>query len=612
MLDQLRRVMIAAAVLGAMAAPVSAKVPVKSSELNRPVTDELIYFLLPDRFAQGSTVNDRGGLMGTRLQTGFDPTDKAFYHGGDLKGLLGQLDYIKGLGATAIWLGPIYKNKPVQGALGQESAGYHGYWILDFTDVDPHFGTRADLKTLVDTAHSKGLKVYLDIITNHTADVIQYKECPDKSCAYRSEADYPYDRLGGVTGAPINSGFAGPEVHGAANFSRLVRPDYAYTPIVPPGETHAKAPAWLNDPLVYHNRGDTDWAGESALLGDFSGLDDLFTESPRVVQGFIDIYGAWIDDFGIDGFRIDTAKHVNPEFWQAFIPAMKDRAKRRGIADFYIFGEYYDQDAAGLARAAKVNAFPALLDFGLQRAMAESIAGEGGTDRLARVFALDTLYPGGEAQALMLPTFTGNHDMGRFAYFVRKAQPKASDDEVFRRVILAHAMILFGRGVPVLYYGDEQGFAGSGGDQEARQDMFANQVASFQVQPMIGRPAGTTIGGQTDHFDPQAPLYRVLAQMAEVRAASAPLRQGRLTVRLAGDHPGLFAFSRKLAGHGEVLVVLNTAREARQANIRVDYGSRNWQALMGSCAPTSQASGSYAVKLDALSVIVCSARPRKG
>ncbi|MFX4450844.1 alpha-amylase family glycosyl hydrolase, partial [Acinetobacter baumannii] len=87
------------------------------------------------------------------------------------KGLIRRLDYIKGMGMTALWVGPIFRNKPVQGAPGQDSAGYHGYWITDFTRVDPHFGTNADFKALVDAAHAQGLKVYMDIVANHTADV---------------------------------------------------------------------------------------------------------------------------------------------------------------------------------------------------------------------------------------------------------------------------------------------------------------------------------------------------------------------------------------------------------------------------------------------------------
>jgi len=267
--------------------------------------DEVIYFLLPDRFANGDPANDRGGLRGGPLQTGFDPAAKGFFHGGDLRGVLGQLDYIQQLGATAIWLAPIFKNKPVQGAPGHESAGYHGYWITDFTRVDPHFGTEEDFRALVDAAHGRGMKIYMDIVVNHTADVIFYRECTPQMCPYRSRVERPY------------------------------------TPYVPKGEEHIKFPDWLNDLSNYHNRGNSTFEGESALDGDFAGLDDLMTENPRVVQGFIDIYGAWIDRYGVDGFRIDTARHVNSEFLQTFVPAMLARARARGITNFHIFGEVY-------------------------------------------------------------------------------------------------------------------------------------------------------------------------------------------------------------------------------------------------------------------------------
>ena len=176
-----------------------AAVPDEATYLDRLPEDEVIYFVLPDRFENADTSNDTGGIEGDRLDHGFDPTHKGFYHGGDLKGLTSKLDYIAGLGATAIWLGPIYQNKPVQGGPGQETAGYHGYWITDFTNVDPHFGTREDLKEFVDGAHARNIKIYLDIITNHTADVINYRECHDpeydpakrvaEGCPYRSKAE---------------------------------------------------------------------------------------------------------------------------------------------------------------------------------------------------------------------------------------------------------------------------------------------------------------------------------------------------------------------------------------------------------------------------------------
>ena len=300
--------------------------------------DEVIYFVLPDRFENGDPTNDRGGIKGDRLATGFDPAHKGFYHGGDIKGLIQRLDYLQGMGITAIWFAPIFKNKPVQGPKGDESAGYHGYWVTDFTSIDPHFGTNADFKVLVDEAHRRGMKVYMDIITNHTADVIQPVECVEQGqCDYRSRADYPYQRRGGVTGPAINPGFAGDHVADPANWAKLTDPNYAFTVRVPEKEKAIKKPAWLNDPIYYHNRGNSSFKGESSIMGDFVGLDDLATENPRVVAGMIDIFGRWIDEFGVDGFRIDTARHVNPQFWQQFVPAMKARAAARGIPNFHIF-----------------------------------------------------------------------------------------------------------------------------------------------------------------------------------------------------------------------------------------------------------------------------------
>lgn len=577
---------------------------------SRPPQDEVIYFVLPDRFENGDRGNDRGGLRGARLRTGYDPTHKGFYHGGDLRGLTARLDYIKGLGVTAIWLGPIFRNKPVQGAPGQETAGYHGYWITDFTDVDPHFGSKADLKILIDAAHARNMKVYLDIVTNHTADIIAYRECPRIDCPYRGLADYPYNRIGGVGGPAANDGFAGdgPAGRTAANFARLTRSDYAYTPFIPPGEDEVKKPGWLNDPRWYHNRGDSTWVGESSSYGDFAGLDDLFTEDPRVVEGFIDIYGAWIDEFGVDGFRIDTAKHVDPEFWRAFVPAMRERARRRGIPDFFMFGEYYDLDPASLAAATRVTGLPAVLDFAFQSAALTTIAGRGGSQELARLYTLDVLYEGGAATARTLPTFLGNHDMGRFAYQVRKANPGISEDELFRRVLLGHALMMFARGTPVIYYGDEQGFTGDGGDQDAREDMFASQVASYNDNRLVGSLATTA----RSSFRTDSALYLAIAAMTAIRASEPALRSGDMTVRAFGDKPDLFAFSRRLPGGAETLVVLNSSTSAIKVRLRVEPGSDRWRSIHGDCATRSLAPGSYAVEVRPLEYLICAATAAGG
>ena len=109
--------------------------------------------------------NNQGDPADPYAHGGFDPTDKGMYHGGDIRGLTDKLDYIEGLGVTAIWLTPILKNKAVQG----DSAGYHGYWTLDFTRLDPHLGSNEEMKAFIKAAHARGIKVFFDIIVNHTA-----------------------------------------------------------------------------------------------------------------------------------------------------------------------------------------------------------------------------------------------------------------------------------------------------------------------------------------------------------------------------------------------------------------------------------------------------------
>lgn len=566
--------------------------------------DEVIYFVLPDRFENGDPTNDRGGRKGDRLKTGFDPTHKGFYHGGDLRGLTSRLDYIQGLGATAIWLGPIYKNKPVQGAPGQESAGYHGYWITDFTRVDEHFGTHKEMKAFVTAAHARGIKVYLDIITNHTADVISYRRCPNSSCTYRSRADYPYVRAGGTDSSPINSGFLGESLHTQANFAKLKRPDFAYDVFVPEAEARVKVPEWLNDPIWYHNRGNSTFSGESSTLGDFVGLDDLMTENPRVVQGFIEIYGQWIEEFGIDGFRIDTARHVNPEFWQAFVPAMLTMAQARGIPNFHIFGEVATDlmDVALLARATRVDKLPSVLDFAFRSAVIELLTKNAGSDKLVTMFNGDALYEGGEAAALQLPTFVSNHDAGRFGYYAHQNLPGAADAEVLQRALLAHAMMFTLRGVPVIYSGDEQGFAGDGIDQDAREDMFPSQVASYNDNVLLGTQATTA----QSNFDRNHPLYVAIAELSALRRQHAALRRGRQVVRNYSEEPGLLAVSRvDPQSRHEILIVFNTSTERLQANVEVDPRSQAFTSLKGECLPHPAVPGSYKVTLEPLSYAIC-------
>ncbi|MBY8876459.1 pullulanase-type alpha-1,6-glucosidase [Actinacidiphila acidipaludis] len=565
-------------------------------------TREQFYFVMPDRFANGDTGNDRGGLVGSRLTTGFDPTDKGFYQGGDLKGLTQKLDYIKGLGTTAIWMAPIFKNKPVQGTGKDASAGYHGYWITDFTQVDPHFGTNDDLRNLIAAAHAKGMKIFFDVITNHTADVIGNTE---NTYDYLSKGAFPYLS---ADGTPFDdSDYAsGGEGAGRTAFPKVTTASFPRTPTVPADEKNVKVPAWLNDPTMYHNRGDSTFAGESADQGDFSGLDDLWTERPEVVHGMEQIYERWVKDFAIDGFRIDTVKNVDMPFWTQWATALDRYAAQHGRKDFFLFGETYSADPSVTSPYVTQGRLDATLDFPFQDA-ARAYASQGASPaKLSSLYAQDYRYTTDKANAYEEVTFLGNHDMGRIGSFLKQDNPKASDAELLKRDELADEVMFLGRGNPVVYYGDEQGFTGAGGDKDARQTMFASQVADYLDDPEIG----TTRTAASDAYDPTHPLYRAIAALSALTKANPALRDGVQTERYAddGSGPGVYAYSRTDASsRADYLVAVNNATTARTVTVPTgNAAGASYRALYGTTG-TVTATGSGAtvtLTVPALSSVV--------
>ncbi|HEX6286811.1 MAG TPA: alpha-amylase family glycosyl hydrolase, partial [Acidimicrobiia bacterium] len=267
--------------------------PVDDSELVRepvrhPFVDEVLYFAIPDRFNDGNPSNNCGEFEGpclpddteaNILSHGYLPSDKGYYHGGDLEGLRRQLPYLQNLGVGAVWVGPIFQNKVVQPdstSLFGMSAGYHGYWILDFLEVDPHLGTNEEFTRLVDEAHERGIKVFMDIVTNHTADVIQL----EGNAGYRNKTDFPYLDVNDQPFDDSDHAYSGQSDY---TFPEVDETSFPYLPVLPDGDEEAKSPAWLNDPLLYHNRGNSSFVGENSLYGDFFGLDDLWTERREVV-----------------------------------------------------------------------------------------------------------------------------------------------------------------------------------------------------------------------------------------------------------------------------------------------------------------------------------------
>ncbi|GAB2930539.1 pullulanase-type alpha-1,6-glucosidase [Streptomyces heilongjiangensis] len=565
------------------------------------LTREQFYFVLPDRFANGDRANDKGGLTGTRLATGYDPTDKGFYQGGDLKGITQRLDYIKGLGTTAIWLAPIFKNQPVQGTGENASAGYHGYWITDFTKVDPHFGTNKDLQTLISKAHAKGMKVFFDVITNHTADVVDYQE---KSYDYLSKGAFPYLTK---DGKPFDDA---DYADGAKAFPKVDRDSFPRTPVVPAAKKNLKVPAWLNDPTMYHNRGDSTWAGESATYGDFVGLDDLWTERPEVVEGMEKIYEKWVRDFKIDGFRIDTVKHVNTEFWTQWATALDAYAAKKGRDDFFMFGEVYSADTSVTSPYVTQGRLDSTLDFPFQDA-ARSYASQGGSaKKLAAVFGDDYKYTTDKANAYEQVTFLGNHDMGRIGTFLKQDNPKADDAELLAKDRLANELMFLSRGNPVVYYGDEQGFTGAGGDKDARQTLFASKVADYLDDDQLG----TDRTHAKDAYDTKAPLYRQISALAGLRKANPALADGVQTERHADDGAGVYAFSRTDARTGvEYVVAFNNADDARSATFATGSAHMTFKGIYGTKDHvTSDADRKVTVTVPAGSSVVLKAAGKLG
>ncbi|MFT7558851.1 MAG: pullulanase-type alpha-1,6-glucosidase [Flavobacteriales bacterium] len=507
------------------------------SNTNEPKTDEnsdVVYFVMSDRFDNGDSANDTGGIDGDRTENGFDATDESFYHGGDIEGLRARLPYLQNLGVTSVWMTPAFKNSPV--AIDGNSASYHGYWIQDYMQVDPHLGTNDEMKAFINEAHDLDIEVYFDIVINHTADVIRYEECHDTNGNALSGSDCAYRDTS----------------------------QNAYTPFLPAGQESAKNPEWLNDTANYHNRGDSSFSGESDELGDFFGLDDVNTEDPAVVQGMVDIYKYWIGEFDIDGFRLDTVKHVNIEFWQEWTPAIQTYAESLGKENFRIFGEIFDGNPANISRYTSEGSLPSALDFGLYFAMRDVFANNVAPTRLADMFNQDDYYNDADTSANDLMTFASNHDIGRIANDIIIANPTETQAQHLARVQQAYALIFFGRGTPVIYYGDEQGFVGGDGDRASREDMMPSLVDNQNTKDLLGTDATTA----ESNFDEEHPIFVALRDFSDVLKENPVLHDGVQYPRYASDAPGIFAISRMKAGVSyEYLVVLNTSTSEQDASL---------------------------------------------
>jgi len=527
--------------------------PTSSLASNEPVDTyrtgldkEVIYFVMPDRYRNGDTSNDN--------QPGFDPTHTAYFHGGDLKGLTGNckdddgLARLKELGFTAIWLTPLVVQQPPT----EGGAGYHGYWGVDFLNVEPRLGSNDDLAKLSECAKKFGLKLILDVVTNHTGDIIWYN---------------------------------------------------GREPYIPEKFKGIKNPAWLNEISNYHNAGDMNncWSGGSCTRdGDFYGLDDLATEKPEIYNGLAAIYGDWIEEYGFVGFRVDTARHLDDQFFKNWSPQINQIAEKSGIANFTIFGEVWEPSPIALMPYIRVNKMQSALDFPFQRVAVDYAASSSNASILKNLFAYDDYYTSATTSASNLVTFLGNHDMGRANFLIERVKVNPPE-QLLSRVKLANTLLYLSRGVPTVYYGDEVGILGSGNgrDQLARQDLFPTKVEIWKNEPRVtGKPVGSA-DSFADTFS--NPIAKHLILLSELRKAHPALANEQMQIRYAKG--SVFAFSKRaISEKREYLVVLNNSAKTNTVKISTATSGR-WKDLINGKSFTSK-NGELTLKLAGLSSAV--------
>ena len=558
--------------------------------------DEVIYQVIVDRFADGDLSNNFRVNKAAMAQ----------YHGGDWQGILDHLDYLKELGVTALWISPVVTN--VEDDAG--FAGYHGYWTQNFLKPNPHFGDLAKLKQLVDACHEQGIKVILDIVTNHVGQLFYYDI---NGNGWADEAVYGCG----------NSDLCDSKVQHVIEYD----PDYdprgiqGYTSL---GESGPADIVWLHDPFTnhmpilpvqfqnkgwYNKRGRVwawrDWAGdkpdfpflrEQEVKGDFpGGLKDLDTSNPDVTAALNQVFQYWIRAADFDGFRIDTLKHVEHAFWQKFCPAMRQYAKKHGKRNFFQFGEAFDGDdwligsytyrteerrddagkllpyeakpyqkvdcsEANAERPADCANSPwidSVFYFSQKFTVFDGVFKYGApTSQIQGLFEkrsqdfgeLPTLAGSGLPPQRVLVNFLSNHDIPRFLY----------DKPSVPALQSALAYLFTEDGIPCLYYGEEQEFTG-GNDPQNREDMV---------------------------FDTSNGTFKVTKKLIALRKQYDALRRGDFSLKWVSSTPGMagaadsgiVAFERT-CGTSEwatctgpdVLVVINT-HDGKASRTQSDNG----------------------------------------
>lgn len=550
---------------------------VESVEIDTHVDDwrdEVIYQLMTDRFANGDPSND------FRV----DPSALARYQGGDYQGIIDRLGYLEELGVTALWISPIILN--VDSDAGFDA--YHGYWAQNLDRLNPHFGDLAVLRKLVSECHARGIKVILDIVTNHLGQVFFYdinnNGRPDEwlsgsgvpvrdggtdpggmdgespttengTLARITEYDPDYDRRG-------IQGFTSLGLSGLAPIRFFDMPEIWR---VPP------EPAIFQRAEAYNRRGRvTNWncavsqptgtdlkICEQVVLGDFpGGLKDVNTMNPDVRKAMIESFTRWVLETDLDGFRIDTLKHVEHDFWREFAPAVRKKLAAKGKKNFLMFGEAFvgqsQEDDRLEGSYTEKDMLDSVFYFPQHHLVYGGVFQHQSATRVVETLLEwrkehygDKAQPGGVGVAPqnLLVNFIDNHDRPRFRFAGGEegARPICADtDEGCDAALQAALTYLFTEeGIPCVYYGTEQDFDG-GNDPGNRENLW------------------------TSKYKTDGDTFQWIKKLTAIRKDREALRRGETSLRWTTDHvadeqdAGILAFERTIKGGDYALVVINT------------------------------------------------------
>ena len=378
--------------------------------------DDVIYLIMPDRFANGDPTNDEPeGAPGSH-----DRTKPRAYHGGDLHGIQNRLAYLKYLGVTTLWLTPVLKNGAAQ--------DYHGYGAVDLYAIDPHLGSLKDYQDLVAAAHKEKMKIFFDVVPNHVGPLNPWVVNPPLADWFHGTKQHHLDSLSPVKGTFYGRPGGPPGTNDP--FESLIDPH------APAGMKRNLTEGWL-----------------------FGILPDLNTENPTVEEYLLENSLWWAEISGLDGYRVDTFPYVGRRFWGFWHAGL-----RRLYPNLTTIGEVFHPDptvtsffVGGVRRYDGLDSgLSTVFDFPMFFTLRDVLLRKAPAGRIAEVLRHDALYPRPD----LLVSFFANHDVPRFA---------SAEGSSPAKLKVAFGLTLTLRGIPELYYGDEIAMPG-GGDPDNRRD----------------------------------------------------------------------------------------------------------------------------------------------